>query len=311
MLGKALGRLLDHVLGDDLVRLQEVVEGHGAVLLVLGLTKDFALSDEQLDDLRGGLGAIELSLLLRLLLSDDEAAERLQLLVILKVEVLAGVGQVLQVEAELLLEGIGGLAHLDGLNLGSGLGARGELEGLQLAEHLHVALELELGSLDDVVLSLGDLLGLEGHAHLAVFLLELSALLGVFHVLLDGELVVLGIELNPLAGLLSHADDGVLELLLTLAEGSDVLLLVLLTEGLELAHVERFLLGEEGAHGLASDDSAKDHVVVVLEGAVKVGLEISVLVHGLAHGELGVLVLVFGLGASEQVAEHFTRCVGG
>ena len=299
MLSKTFSGLSDHILGDEFVGLKEIVEGHGAILLVLRLTKSLALLDHLVDELSRGLRTLKLSLLFRLLLSDDEAAEGLELLVFLEVVMLAGMSKVLEVEAELLLKSVGGLAHLDGLDLGGSLRARGELEGLQLAEHLHVALELELGGADNLGLVLRDIFGLKSHANLAIFLLELLALLRVLHVLLDGELVVLRLELDPLAGLLGHGNDGLLELVLALAEDSDVLLLVLLAEGLHLLLVEGLLLGDEGAHRLTRDDGTQNHVVVVLESAVEVCLELAVRVHGCTHGELGVLILVGRLGASK------------
>lgn len=154
MLSKTFSGLSDHILGDEFVSLKEVVEGHGAILLVLRLTKLLTLLDQFVDELSRRLRTLKLSLLFRLLLSDDEAAEGLELLVFLEVVMLAGMSKVLEVEAELLLKSVGGLAHLDGLDLGGGLRARGELEGLQLAEHFHVALELELGGADNLSLVL-------------------------------------------------------------------------------------------------------------------------------------------------------------
>ena len=115
-----------------------------------------------------------------------------------------------QVEAKLDDEGVRSLAHLDSLDLRLSLRAGGELKRLKLAEHFHVALELELRGLDYVFLSLCDLFSLECHADFRVFLLDLLSLLLIFHVLADSQLVVLGIELNPLASLLSDCNDAFL-----------------------------------------------------------------------------------------------------
>lgn len=49
MLSKTFSGLSDHILGDEFVSLKEVVEGHGAILLVLRLTKLLALLDQFVD----------------------------------------------------------------------------------------------------------------------------------------------------------------------------------------------------------------------------------------------------------------------
>ena len=245
VLGETFSGLLMGVLDDDLASLKEVIEGHGAILLVLGLSKKLTFSDEAGDDTCGRLGALELGLLLRLLLGDDESTETLKILVVLEVVVSAGLGKVGKIKAELNNEGIGGLAHLNSLNLRLGLGRGGELEGLELAEHVHVSLELELGGSDDLILSLLNGLGLKSHADLGVLLLDLRAKVLSFHVLSNGELVVLGFELNPLASFLGDVDEALLVLDLTLTEGGDVFLLVLLTEETEFLLVKLGTLGSE------------------------------------------------------------------
>jgi hypothetical protein len=237
--------LVISVLDNDLAGLQEKVEGHGAVLLVLRLSEELTLFLDQSDHLGGRLGTIELSLLLRFLLGDHYPAETLKFVVVLKIVVFAGLGQMGQVEAELDLERVRGLAHLDGLDLRLSLGAGGELERLKLAEHFHVALELEFGCLDNIILGLVDDLGLKGHAHLRVLLLDSLALLLVFHVLADGELVVLGFELDPLASFLGDGDDSFLVFDLTLTENGDILLLVLLLVSLEFLCVKLSSLWSE------------------------------------------------------------------
>ena len=52
------------VLNHDFAGLEEVVEGHGAVLLVLGIAEHLALLDELVDDSLRGLSTLELFLLL-------------------------------------------------------------------------------------------------------------------------------------------------------------------------------------------------------------------------------------------------------
>lgn len=228
-------------------------------------------------------------------------------MVVLELVVFAGLGKMSEVETELLDEGVGGLGHLDSLNLRLGLGAGGELEGLELAEHVHVSLELELGGSDDLLLGLLDGFGLKGHADLGVLLLDLLALLLVFHVLSDGELVVLGLELNPLACLLGDVDEGLLVLDLAFTESGDVFLLVLLTEADEFLLVKLSTLGSETAASLSGDDGSEDEEILVLKGAVDSGVEVTVKVHSSAHGKLRVVVLFFSIGgflASPKVAQH-------
>lgn len=128
MLVEAILGLVISVLDNDLAGLQEKVEGHGAVLLVLRLSEELTFFLDQSDHLGGRLGTIELRLLLRFLLGDHYPAETLKFVVVLKIVVFAGLGQMGQVEAELDLERVRGLAHLDGLDLRLSLGAGGELE---------------------------------------------------------------------------------------------------------------------------------------------------------------------------------------
>ena len=296
MLFETLLGLVIGVLDDNLGSLQEVLEGHAAVLFVLGLSEGGALSMDHADNMRGRLGAVEFGLLLRLLLGDHNSTEALKLIVVLKVEVLAGLGQMGKVEAELNGECVGGLAHLNGLDLGLSLGAGGELEGLKLTEHFHVALELELGCLDDIILGLLNCSGLEGHANIRVLLLDGLALLGVLHVLADGELVVLSLELDPLASLLGDGNDGLLVLDLSLTEASDVLLLVLLLVGSELQGVHLGSLGSKGTASLAGDDGSEDDEVLKLEGSINLGGEVAMGVHSFTHSEFGVIVLGCSVG---------------
>ena len=52
------------VLNHDFAGFEEVVEGHGAILLVLGIAEQLALLDELVDDSLRGLSTLELFLLL-------------------------------------------------------------------------------------------------------------------------------------------------------------------------------------------------------------------------------------------------------
>ena len=222
------------VLGDELARLKEVVEGHGAVLLDLGLTKGQALLDELIEHLLRRLGALILLLLLGLLLGLDNSAEALQLLVRIEIEVSAGFGQVGQVEAELGQDSVGDLAHFDGFDLGQRLGARRVPQGLQLAEHVHVLLELELGGPDDISHGLSDRLSFQSEAHIIVLLLHSLARLGVVQVGRNADLVVLHVDGELLACLVRHGEEAAVVLGVSLAEDPHVLSLVLRVEGREL-----------------------------------------------------------------------------
>ena len=64
MLFETLLGLVIGVLDDNLGSLQEVLEGHAAVLFVLGLSEGGALSMDHADNMRGRLGAVEFGLLL-------------------------------------------------------------------------------------------------------------------------------------------------------------------------------------------------------------------------------------------------------
>ena len=103
---------------------------------------------------------------------------------------------------------------------------------MEFAEHLHVSLELEFGSLDDHALFLGDVRSFKCHAHFRILLLDFLTLVFVFHILLDGELVVLGLKLNPLASLFGDGHDRLLVLHLSFTEDFYVFGLVFFTESL-------------------------------------------------------------------------------
>ena len=69
--------LIVSVPNDDFARLKEVVEGHGAVLLVLGVTELLALCNKGVDDLLGWLGLLKFRLFFRFFLRNDDFAEAL------------------------------------------------------------------------------------------------------------------------------------------------------------------------------------------------------------------------------------------
>ena len=106
------------------------------------------------------------------MLSLDNSAEALQFLIRFEVEVSAGFGQVGQVEAELCEDSVRNLAHFDGFDLGQRFGTRSVLQGLQLAEHVHILLELELGSPNDICHGLCDRFSFQSEAHIIVLLLN-------------------------------------------------------------------------------------------------------------------------------------------
>ena len=212
-----------------------------------------------------------------------------------------------QVEAELLEDGVRDFAHLDGLDLLLLLRRSSEFERVELAEHLHVTSKLELLGLNNGLLRLSDLFSIDGLTHLHVFLLDLLALLIVFKELSVSQEVVLLFELNPLAGLLGQALDALLEFDLLFTENCDILALVLLTVSLKSLLSNCSFLGLKHTLSLSHDDGAEDKVVIPLECAVDLGLELAMSIKGFAHGELWVVVLRRCLGilfASPQVAEH-------
>ena len=184
------------------------------------------------------------------------------------------------------------------MDLGLGLRAGSKLQGLKLTEHLHVALELELACGNDHGFIFSDFFGLEGHANLRVLLLNLLALVLIIHILLNCELVVLGLKFDPLACLLGDSDDALLVLDLAFAEDVHVPLLVLLTESLKLLLVKFKPLWAERAASLARDNRPEHEEVVELKCAIDLSREIAVLVTVGAHGELGVVVLGSGVGGS-------------
>jgi len=74
---------------------------------------------------------------------------------------------------------------------------------------------------------------------------------------LHGQLVVLDVEINPLAGLAGDEGLALGVALLGLHEVHGVALLVLLLEELELLGLETYLLGQILAVGLANNDGAE------------------------------------------------------
>lgn len=117
------------------------------------------------------------------------------------------------------------------------LRAGSELEGLQLTEHIHVSSKLELGGINDLFLSLINWLGLKSHTYLLIFILNLLTLVLVLHILADGELVVLSVELDPLTSLLADGNHSFLVFDLSLTEDIDILLLVSVFKGLQFPSI--------------------------------------------------------------------------
>lgn len=106
MLLKTLLGLHVGVSDNDLARLQEVVESHCAILLVLWLAKLLAFLLDLLNDLGRGLSALKFGFLFRLFLGNHNFTETLELLIIFEIVVFAALGQVSKIEAEFNLEGI-------------------------------------------------------------------------------------------------------------------------------------------------------------------------------------------------------------
>ena len=134
----------------------------------------------------------------------------------------------------------------------------------------------------------------------------------IIHILLNRELVVLGLKFDPLARLLSDSDDALLVLDLAFAEDVDVPLLVLLTESFKLFLVKFESLWAKRATSLACDNRPEHEEVVELKRAIDLSREIAVLVTVGTHGELGVVVLgpgVGGSGASPKVCKNVAHLI--
>ena len=169
---QAFLRMLGDVLGDELTCLEEVVEGHGAVLLNLRLTKGHTLLYKLIKHILWRSCALIFLLLLGRLLGLHNIAEALQLLILIEIIVFAGLGKVGQVKTELSEDSVGDLACLNGFNLSQRLRGRRVPQGLKFAEHVHVFLELELGGLDDVSLTLRDRFSIQSEADIIILLLD-------------------------------------------------------------------------------------------------------------------------------------------
>lgn len=167
---------------------------------------------------------------------------------------------------------------------------------MEFAEHLHVSLELEFRSLDDHTLFLGDVRSFKGHAHFGILLLDFLTLVFVFHILLDGELVVLGLKLNPLASLFCDGHDRLLVLHLSFTEDFYVFGLVLFTESLKLSFIEDGSLWCKQSAALTGDDCAEHDEILVFKSAVNFGMEVTMGIHSFAHGELWIIIFWFGVG---------------
>jgi len=125
---------------------------------------------------------------------------------------------------------------------------------------------------------------------------------------LSSELVIVDVELNPLARLLCEGRDASVELVLALAEDVNILRLCLFLVRFQLSIVHFFSEWLESATRLSHDYGSKDEVVIKLESAVKFGGKVAMRVEILSHRELGIVVLfeVLLAGTSPNVAEHIS-----
>jgi hypothetical protein len=186
----------------------------------------------------------------------------------------------------------------------------GILKTRHLATHLHVLGEFELAGFDEVGLGVrnwvpsifqrcSDILVTKSDLLLQCLILVSS---------LSSELVIVDVELNPLARLLCEGRDASVELVLALAEDVNILRLCLFLVRFQLSLVHFFSEWLESATRLSHDYGSEDEVVVKLESAVKFGGEVAMRVEILSHRELGIVVLFLVLlaGTSPNVAEHIS-----
>ena len=155
---------------------------------------------------------------------------------------------------------------------------------MELAEHIHIALELEFGSLDENGDVFGDLFILKLKACLGVYLGDFLTLLLVAEVGLDAQLVVLRFEFNPLACFLRHSANAVVEFLLALAEDSHVGRLVASLKRVQFTLVQFVSKTRELAASLAHDDAPKNQESLPLESTIWVDREFAMSFASLAHG---------------------------
>lgn len=102
VLFKALLSVVNRKLSCDLHRREEIVEGHSAVLLVLGRTESLATLEQLSNDLGFGCGSLELCLLLALSLRSRQFCETLVCFVFLQVEISKCKTKLVDIESKLI-----------------------------------------------------------------------------------------------------------------------------------------------------------------------------------------------------------------
>jgi hypothetical protein len=144
--------VLNSVFNNNLHCVEEVIESHGAVLLVLGLSEGHTLLNDLNNLGFGGLGSFELSFFLRGLLGLHQLSKSSQFFILLKIELFNTSDEISQIESwpKFNNKRVRSLGKLDLLNFCLLLGTSGILETRHLAHHLHVTGKLELTGLDEV-----------------------------------------------------------------------------------------------------------------------------------------------------------------
>lgn len=230
-----------HVLMDDLVRFDEVLEAQEAIGIRRGWAEVNGFNGHQVDFFDAGSNLGKELLHLSLLLHLDQLGELLHLFSLLEPEVHDSSVEVSQVEVELIEDSIGSLSGLDCLDNVHLLLAGVRLNVSKHLSHVKVALKLELESRDHSISSLSDLSFVDTSSDFHVQLLEVFGLLHVvFHDVLHGGLVVLDRDLNPVASLLSPLSNDGLVFLLTLDEELKIILMVFSSESLKFFLVKLY-----------------------------------------------------------------------
>ena len=106
MFKKTILGLVNGILDHDFAGLKEVIERHSSVLLVLWLSKGLTLLNKSINDFLWWHSSIELSLLFRFLLSNNNLSEALDIFVLLKFVMSRSVSQVRKIKSILFEESI-------------------------------------------------------------------------------------------------------------------------------------------------------------------------------------------------------------